>query len=137
MYPILRTRLGSMTDGPYTAGTVVGTPALTASTVAFDLGPYWDCYTHVQIMIGTPAGPTGIQELRVSGSDSATMDWTRVLVSTGQSGMSPAGGQLTAPFGTAMIVRPAGRFIVLWWMNRDTTAPVPNGATVEFAAYTS
>jgi len=135
------TRLGRPGDAHVT-GTIAGLAVSSHAYVNFDLGPAWDLFSQVQIILCPVAPMTALNTVTVYGAEApystaADVVPSRILGIPGAAVPSQAKFTNLAPAtgAQAVWVRPAGRFIVVDFFNQDPTNAAGPTSAITFAAY--
>lgn len=124
------------------AGWVSGNPSGLAdgatAPVVFDLGPEWDQYPIIGLII-YPVGATSLSAVTPVGSDTPTYNYGRRLTGafTVAGGFSQIYGTCTSANGSiTSYVRPAGRYVVIT-MTNTAGSGVMGASRVTLVAYTA
>lgn len=135
------TRLGRPGDASVT-GSIANLAISAHAYVCFDLGPQWDLYSLVQILLDPTSPETALNTVTVYGAENAYLVAADVVPSRmlGVPGSAtPAQAKFTnvapATGCQAIWVRPAGRFVNVDFFNQDGTNAVGAQAAINFCAY--
>jgi len=137
---LMETDVGAVTAGAGRPGWVSGSIANLALSASvnciFDLGPDWDQYVEVSVMISQSGSSSGLSAVQVFGSDTAAVNanrrqsaWQTAGFSAGSASVLASGGVQTGRFGVA------GRFLVVSATNADGVNAQGATSKITLAAY--
>ena len=137
---LMQTGVNAVAAGGPAAGWVSGTPANLADgateTTVFDLGPQWERYVLVQIIVYSTVA-TSLDTIYVTGSDTPAHNWARRLKELSHAATSVALGSATYVVTAigAGLFRPMGRYVVLRYTNTAAGGAQGSASAVNLAAY--
>jgi hypothetical protein len=139
---IFETGVNAVSAGTPGGGWVSGNPASLAAsasvTCIFDLGQDWHQFVAVAIGILLSGTSTGFNAVRVSSSDTSTINPARRLKDISQAGINQLNATVTTSEGAHQVnVRPVGRYLFVALTNADATNAQDANARVTIAAYPS
>lgn len=123
--------------GGWVSGTIASLAASATVDVIFDLGALWRCVAQVQVMVAPAGTSTGLSNVQVVSSDTAAFNANRRLKDVAAAGPSTVNiASLTTANGVqAVLVKPAGRYLVVRATNADATNAQGAGAQIAAALY--
>lgn len=138
---VMQTDLNPVTPNQLQAGWVSGSIASLAASATvdciFDLGPDWDQYPILAVLVMQDGPSTGLNPVQILGSDTTTPDSRRRLspaYAAGGNGASFSATMSTGAYVT-MWVRPLGRFLTVRATNADGVNTAGVGSRVSVGMY--